>query len=574
MLHGVVDQSSNKRSGSDDDVTKQFKREFADRARDPAAFREFMSDVFGPGHDAAKAEELRKRALDGDFAWLPKVQRVDASVLGGANGAYNAAEGVVYINRDLDSATAASTFVEEAGHHIDAQINTVDTAGDEGEMFRRLLAGEKLSASQIADIRAEDDKGVIEVDGKMVEVEFWNPFKAVAKAVKGVAKAVASVAKGVARSVTNVVKGVVEGATGFAKNLLRLRFADAFGAALNGFDRAVFGGVESLINGVMDGVGAALDGVADALPGVVGKAFRKVARWGVQAVRGLYNGAVDFARTFFRSAGEAFIGLGRGLEDAAKHIVRGEWGAALKSLGQGVAKFYSAPFVAVVDTSAARLQMFGALFSEPARSLNESEREHLERVFGDSVDLDLVQIKRHDVTHALTMRAHVVGNTIYLPETVGDPAQAVFNDDGTLTEVGRALLVHEASHVWQNQRLGPSYKSKALFAQTLGALGVLGKSTNNSDPAYDWAPAVGSRVPFAHLNPEQQAHLLEDAGLAIVDGRLQIEDGPTRIYMLAALEQVSPGAASRLADARDAELARKLAAKWPAPRNTWAGKIR
>src|SRR5262249_41007530 len=143
--------------------------------------------------------------------------------LGGANGAYNAQEGVVYINRDVaasDPAKAAQTFVEEAGHHLDAKLNTSDTQGDEGEMFRRVLSGEQLSAQQLAAIRNENDKGTITVDGKKVEVEFWfgedlwegakdvasNVVDKGKEVVSDVADHVGTAASDMAKSVGNVFK--------------------------------------------------------------------------------------------------------------------------------------------------------------------------------------------------------------------------------------------------------------------------------------------------------------------------------------------------------------------------------
>ena len=77
--------------------------------------------------------------------------------------------------------------------------NTADTRGDEGELFRRTLSGERLTRRQVAEIRAEDDHGIIEIDGREGAVEFWNPFKAIAKAAKGVVRGVKKAAKAVAR---------------------------------------------------------------------------------------------------------------------------------------------------------------------------------------------------------------------------------------------------------------------------------------------------------------------------------------------------------------------------------------
>src|SRR6185503_1007552 len=106
---------------------------------------------------------------------LPPVQFVSRETLQGGNGAYNQADGVIYIAEDLknDPAKMQSVFIEEAGAHLDAMLNKSDTAGDEGELFRRLMSGEKLSSTEIAAIRAENDHGVITVNGKKVEVEFW-----------------------------------------------------------------------------------------------------------------------------------------------------------------------------------------------------------------------------------------------------------------------------------------------------------------------------------------------------------------------------------------------------------------
>ena len=99
--------------------------------------------------------------------------------------------------------------MEEAGHALDNKLNTVDTMGDEGEMFRRILAGENLSAAQMTEIRNENDKGVIHVNGREVQVEFF--FKKIGKFFKKVGNGIAGAAKGVFNGVKNVAKGVFNG---------------------------------------------------------------------------------------------------------------------------------------------------------------------------------------------------------------------------------------------------------------------------------------------------------------------------------------------------------------------------
>jgi len=54
---------------------------------------------------------------------------------------------------------------------VDAQVNTKDTAGDEGELFSALVRGVNLSAAELGRIKAEDDHTVIVVNGQSIPVE-------------------------------------------------------------------------------------------------------------------------------------------------------------------------------------------------------------------------------------------------------------------------------------------------------------------------------------------------------------------------------------------------------------------
>jgi hypothetical protein len=218
--------------GGPPDVRGTFRKQFGALATDKNTFHATMRAVFGEGYDTAGAEKYRQRALGGDFGWLPPVRWVGPDVLGNANGAYDAESGTVLLNRALDPSVAASTFVEEAGHHLDARLNAKDTPGDEGELFRRVLAGEKLSSAQVTEIRTENDKGLVVVDGKMKEVEFWNPLKALGKAAKSVGKALKQVGQRVADSVRGLATGVASAITGAARNI-----GEGAGTFLSGFGK-------------------------------------------------------------------------------------------------------------------------------------------------------------------------------------------------------------------------------------------------------------------------------------------------------------------------------------------------
>jgi hypothetical protein len=216
------------------DVQSLFREQFGTLAADKQQFHQTLRNIFGQGYDTAKAEQYRQQALSGDFGWMPQVEWVDAEVLQGGHGAYDAQSGVVLLNRELqaDPSLAATTYVEEAGHHLDAQLNTVDSQGDEGELFRRVLGGEKLSQAQVAEMRAENDKGTIQLHGRDVEVEFRRNFfqrlgdgikntvEDIGEAIGDAAEAVGDAVGDAVEAVGNVVEGAVDAVGGVAKNVV------------------------------------------------------------------------------------------------------------------------------------------------------------------------------------------------------------------------------------------------------------------------------------------------------------------------------------------------------------------
>jgi hypothetical protein len=219
-------------------VKRHLAHKFGAKAKDEAGFHQLMRTVYGAGYDRAKAEDLRQRALGGDFSWMPPVRFVDDATLQGGSGAYDRRSGVVLLSRDQDLATAAETYVEEAAHHLDTQLKSEDTQGDEGELFRRIMAGEKLSAAQIHAIRSENDKGTITLDGQELEVEF-NLWKKIKKGLKKIGNGIANAAKGVWNGISSAVeslgkgtvtffKGLAEGHLDFFKNLFKGKIGEAF----------------------------------------------------------------------------------------------------------------------------------------------------------------------------------------------------------------------------------------------------------------------------------------------------------------------------------------------------------
>jgi hypothetical protein len=119
----------------------------------------------------------------------------------------------------------------------------------------------------------------------------------------------------------------------------------------------------------------------------------------------------------------------------------------------------------------------------PSRRLSDFERRALTGVFGDALDLDVIEL-RENITGLLNLsgRAFVIENTLLVPT-------------GYLP-LRTSTLVHEATHVWQFQHGGYAYIGDSLYAQSFGE-------------GYDLARALRARRGWAALNCEQQATLIE-----------------------------------------------------------------
>lgn len=523
LAAGLADPSADARREAA--AKAAFAEKFGALAQDKAGFHDFMKQVFGDNYDVAKAESFRQAALKGDFSWLPPVKFVDSATLNGANGAYDQSTGTVLLNEELSPSLAAETYVEEAAHHLDAQLNKTDTKGDEGELFRRLISGENLSAAQIQEIRDENDKGVITVDGRQIEVEFWNPFKAIGKAIKSVGKAIGKAVEGVVEGIGSAIKGVGkgigqfftgigQGIGGFFGNLFKGRIGDAFGALWSGLDTAFIKSSRSILEGVWTGAEQIVSGATHLIP-FVGKYVRKATDRIMDAGRSLVTGAFDVASSAVRNVVE---GGGQFLGGLGKFFT-GDFKGGLKDMGVGLLKtFVQTPIDALLlglGKGVSAIQTLVGL--EPVgRKLTDEEIRVLRQVYGDSIDYDQVRIKEgFSGIWSANDRAFVHGNTVYMKDNVID----------------EHLLVHEMAHVWQFQNGGSDYMSEALTSQWWGN-------------GYDWEKSVPG-TPFEELEPEQQAELLADAyasgffdgtGKRFIRGGVDYTD-----YLLDALEKVQSG---------------------------------
>ena len=105
--------------------------------------------------------ELQQAWSAGQFNDFPSIRLSSGAAMAEARGAYVAQTGSILINQEwLQGATPSellAVLAEELGHHLDGRFNPVDTPGDEGELFSRLLLGQQPSLLERERIRQEND---------------------------------------------------------------------------------------------------------------------------------------------------------------------------------------------------------------------------------------------------------------------------------------------------------------------------------------------------------------------------------------------------------------------------------
>lgn len=147
-------------------------------------FESIIFTAFGDRVDLLQLQDLRQQWLAGDFSVIPEIQVLENGELGGANGAYAAEldflSGTlrerIFVAADFlataDKRSIEAMLLEEVGHRIDRLLNGgFDSAGDEGEIFSRLVNGTVLSSEVLAGLKTQDDHGVIIVEGKSIAIE-------------------------------------------------------------------------------------------------------------------------------------------------------------------------------------------------------------------------------------------------------------------------------------------------------------------------------------------------------------------------------------------------------------------
>jgi hypothetical protein len=140
-----------------------------------SAFVEKMSLAFGNAWNYDQALALILALASGNN--LPRIEVVSSSEINGGRGAFNGDDRIIYLSQEFlfenvnNLEVIESIFLEELGHFIDSQINTVDSSGDEGAIFSAIVQEKTLSASELAELKTENDLTTVVIDGKVRTLE-------------------------------------------------------------------------------------------------------------------------------------------------------------------------------------------------------------------------------------------------------------------------------------------------------------------------------------------------------------------------------------------------------------------
>jgi hypothetical protein len=138
---------------------------------------DLVAVAFGSSFDREKAAGVASAFLSGELSLQDVSKVVPAEVLQGAIAVYDNSSGMILLSdvlvntENLDPEVIAEILLEEFGHYIDAQINSKDSQGDEGQMFSAIVLGKTLTPEDLNVMKSEDDRALLIIDGQVHLVE-------------------------------------------------------------------------------------------------------------------------------------------------------------------------------------------------------------------------------------------------------------------------------------------------------------------------------------------------------------------------------------------------------------------
>ncbi|HKO95072.1 MAG TPA: hypothetical protein VJU61_28150 [Polyangiaceae bacterium] len=439
-------------------------------ATDRDRWAEIMDLAYGEQHDRARAEKFRARIERGDFSWTPPVQLVTEGALGNAVGAYSPAKNLVFLDESIPEGVMRSViYLEEIGHFLDQRLNRKDSKGDEGELFRRLVLGERPSEKELESVRATADTGTFDWNGETLDVEHFGtgflpciPIPLIRTCGGGTPIPVPIPIPDPSSLLAKLVYPTLQSMDDYLAWVVKQPFA--------------------WTDTVKGWMGDGLGDVAGRIVNVVIPNNPLVAIQNLNALKNAVFGVI-------KNVADAPQLFQRGIDNISKGNYTQGLSDILISMSMVTGAYAANPdFILNAGQELLSDLQTKIGFESIGRPLSDAERASLESVFKGGLLYNKILIKEgwagfysvHD--QPLTLQ-----NTIYMKN-----------------ERAADVLVHEATHVWQFQKFGTRYKLEALIGRT--------------GDRYEWGLGYDKGKSFDQLNPEQQAELIQDGYRATIQG--------------------------------------------------------
>ena len=131
--------------------------------------------AFGDEFDPTTGLTLLQSLVTDDLTSLVNLEILPSAEINYAAGAYSSSNNTIYLATELldsgDTTTVTRVLLEEIGHYLDAQGNSIDAPGDEGAIFAALVLGTELDSNQLALLQTEADTATVTIDGESLDIE-------------------------------------------------------------------------------------------------------------------------------------------------------------------------------------------------------------------------------------------------------------------------------------------------------------------------------------------------------------------------------------------------------------------
>lgn len=136
-------------------------------------FNQKLTLAFGNSINPSTYKSLWSSS-DFDVQSVVDIKILTQAELNGAIGAYSRDTNEIYLADSFLTANAnnldaiALLLLEEYGHFIDAEVNPVETRGDEGRILALYVQGENISPEELQALQTEDDTATLTIDGQTI----------------------------------------------------------------------------------------------------------------------------------------------------------------------------------------------------------------------------------------------------------------------------------------------------------------------------------------------------------------------------------------------------------------------